>query len=127
MLAGRSLGETSKGGSGAWPNEFPEKPHARPYQHVSSTLDWNVWRKIVDEGIKRPEIIKEQVQRRQAELQAQGDDVNSEIAHARQRLDEVDANAHFIKGRRRVAKSLKPSSTQGWLKPKKTGVIGNLN
>jgi hypothetical protein len=58
-------------------------------------LDWQVWRYLVDNGIKRPDLIREQVQARQAELQAQGDGVDSEIAHARRGLTEVDHERAF--------------------------------
>jgi chromosome segregation ATPase len=37
-----------------------------------------------------PNLIQEQVQARQAELQAQGDSVDGDIAHARRRLAEID-------------------------------------
>jgi site-specific DNA recombinase len=55
-----------------------------------ATLDYAVWRHIVDYGIKQPELIQEQVQNRQTELQAEGDSAAGDIAHARRRLTEID-------------------------------------
>ena len=69
---------------------YPEEPHPSPYTRSGVGLDWKVWRRIVDYGIKQPELIREQVQARQAELQAQGESVDSEIGHARHRLAEID-------------------------------------
>jgi DNA invertase Pin-like site-specific DNA recombinase len=72
------------------------EPHPRPYGHVGTDVDWAVWRQIVDKGIKRPDVICEQVRARQAELREQGESVNSEIAHARSRLTEVDQERAFF-------------------------------
>ena len=69
---------------------YPEEPHAAPYTRYGPTLDWLVWRRIVDYGVKRPDLIREQVQSRQAELQAEGDSVDGDITHARRRLTEID-------------------------------------
>ncbi len=74
---------------------YPDEPHPRPYHHYGPTLDWVVWQHVVDHGIKRPELIREQVLNRQAELQAQGDNVDSEIEHARRKLVEVDNERAF--------------------------------
>lgn len=79
-----------------YPSYYPEKPHARPYVKTGRKLDWLVWRLLVDEGIKRPELVREQVQGRQQELRAQGDSVNGEIAHARHRLAEVAEERAFF-------------------------------
>jgi len=73
----------------------PHEPHPNPYNHNGPDLDWAVWRHIVDYGIKRPDVIREQVQARQVELQAQGDNVDSDIAHARHRLAEVAQERAF--------------------------------
>jgi site-specific DNA recombinase len=74
---------------------YPEEPHAAPYSRYGPTLDWRVWRRVVDYGVKRPELIREQVMARQAELQAQGDSVDGDVAHARRRLVEVDSERAF--------------------------------
>jgi len=68
---------------------FPEEQHARPYYRYGPTLDWLVWRQLVDNGIKRPELITAYILGRQAELQAQGESVDGDIAHARRRLAEI--------------------------------------
>jgi uncharacterized protein YukE len=59
------------------------------YSLPGSSLDWAVWRKIVDDGIRRPEIIREQVMSRQAALRAQGDSLDGDINRIRTRLDEL--------------------------------------
>jgi len=75
--------------------KYPEEQHPRPRSRYGATLDWKVWRHIVDYGITRPDIIREQFLARQAELQAQGDSVIGEIAHAGQRLTEIDKERAF--------------------------------
>jgi len=49
----------------------------------------------VDYGIKRPDLIREGVLARQTELQAQGDSVEGDIAHAHRRLAEIDQERAF--------------------------------
>jgi len=71
------------------PERYPDETHAKPYKWAGVKLDGDVWRYIVDNGIKHPELIREQIENRQAELQRQGDDVNGDIAHTRQRLVEI--------------------------------------
>ena len=74
---------------------FPDEDHPRPYSRYGLTLDWLVWRRIVDYGVKRPDLIREEVLARQAELQAQGDNVDGDVAHAHRRLAEVDNERAF--------------------------------
>jgi len=69
---------------------FPHEPHTRPCWWNGEKLDWAVWRYVVDNGIKHPELIQEQIVARQNELQAQGASVSGDIAHARQKLAEID-------------------------------------
>jgi len=76
-------------------SRYPEEPHPRPYSRYGATLDWKVWRCIVDYGIKRPDLIREEVLARQAELQAQGDSADGDIAHARRRLAEIAQERKF--------------------------------
>ena len=74
---------------------FQRKSHPSPSSFSGLALDWEVWRYIVDNGIKRPDNIKMQVLARQEELQRQGENVDGDIAHARQRLVEVDQERAF--------------------------------
>jgi len=74
---------------------LPDKDHPRPYSRMGASLDWQVWRYLVDNGIKRPDLIREQVQARQAELQAQGESADGEIAHARRKLAKIDQERAF--------------------------------
>jgi site-specific DNA recombinase len=69
---------------------FSDEPHPKPFAFAGLRLDTEVWRYIADNGIKHPELIQEQIQNRQAELQQQGDNVDGDIAHARQRLADID-------------------------------------
>jgi len=69
---------------------YSDEPHLKPYIFAGVRLDTQVWRFIVDNGIKHPELIQERVRNRQTELRAQGDNLDGEIAHTRQRLAEID-------------------------------------
>lgn len=79
----------------AFAGHFPDEPHPSPACFSGIVLDWEVWRYIVDNGIKQPDAIKMQVLARQEELRSQGEDVNGAIAHARRKLDEVDQERAF--------------------------------
>lgn len=76
-------------------SHFPEEPHPTPTGFSGVVLDWEVWRYIVDHGIKQPDAITMQVLARQEELRSQGDNVNGDIAHARRKLAEVDQERAF--------------------------------
>jgi hypothetical protein len=69
--------------------------HPRPYKWTGPSLDYSVWRKIADEAIKNPDLIIEQVTNRQAELQAQGDNFDGEIATAERKLNELETERAF--------------------------------
>ena len=77
------------------PNRLLREHHPRPYTRSGPGLDWQVWRHIVDYGIKRPDLIREEVLAHQVKLQAQGDSVDGDIAHARRRLTGVDNERAF--------------------------------
>jgi hypothetical protein len=67
-----------------------EIPHQK-INHYGPNLDYAVWRKLVDEAITHPELIREQVMNRRKELQAQGDGYDSEISRAKRELSDVEA------------------------------------
>lgn len=69
--------------------QYPDS-HPRPYTWEGNSFDWAVWRKIVDYGIKNPQLIQEQVEARQAELQRQGDSTGGDIVRAKQNITDVD-------------------------------------
>ncbi|MBN1579603.1 MAG: recombinase family protein, partial [Anaerolineae bacterium] len=69
---------------------YPDELHPKPAQFNGHRLDWEVWRYIVDNGIKRPETITAQITNKQAELQAQGDSIDGDITHAKEKLFEID-------------------------------------
>jgi type I site-specific restriction-modification system R (restriction) subunit len=48
-----------------------------------------VWRRLVDYGIQRPDFITGYILDRQAELQAQGDSLDGDIAHAHHELAQI--------------------------------------
>jgi chromosome segregation ATPase len=77
------------------PQQLPDVPHPRPFSRYGRTLDWEVWRRLVDYGINRPDFITDYILDRQAELQAQGDDVDGNIAHARQKSTEINQERAF--------------------------------
>jgi site-specific DNA recombinase len=74
---------------------YNEAEHPSPFNFEGASLDWDVWRYVVDNGIKRPESIHAQALARHAELKAQGDSVDGDIAHARRKLSEVDQERAF--------------------------------
>lgn len=55
------------------------------------TIDYKIWRYLVDNYIKHPQLIEQQIRERQAELQRQGDDYNSEIAQNERRIKDIEA------------------------------------
>jgi DNA invertase Pin-like site-specific DNA recombinase len=71
------------------------EPHPQPYNFAGTALDWEVWRYIVDNAIKRPDTIKMQILARQQQLQAQGESFDGDIAYARRKLIEVDQARAF--------------------------------
>ncbi len=77
------------------PNLHPNENHPKPYSRNGTGLDWQVWRHLVDNGIKQPDSINTYILGRQAELQTQGESVGGDIAHTRQRLAEVDNERAF--------------------------------
>jgi DNA invertase Pin-like site-specific DNA recombinase len=72
-----------------------DEGHPRPYSFLGKPLDWAVWRTLVDQGITQPKLLRMQVLTHQEELQRQGESVDGDIAHARQRLGEVDQERTF--------------------------------
>jgi hypothetical protein len=75
-------------------SKYPDE-HPHPRTWWGPTLDYAVWRRLVDYGIERPNLITGYILDRQAELQAQGDNVDGEIAHTRRRLAEIDQERAF--------------------------------
>jgi hypothetical protein len=76
-------------------NKYPEETHTSPTVWNGPQLDWAVWRYLVDYGIKRPDLIIEQVQTRQAELIEQGDSVDGDINRARGKVAEIEQERAF--------------------------------
>lgn len=66
------------------------------WEHYGPTIDRKVWRHLVDNAIKNPDLIREQVEQRRKVLQAQGSDVTGDIAQKRRDLEELD------RGRQRI-------------------------
>lgn len=64
--------------------------HPSPLTWNGVKLDYAVWRYLVDHAIKDQDEVINQIYARQAELQAQGDDLDSEIERRRRRLAELD-------------------------------------
>jgi site-specific DNA recombinase len=55
------------------------------------TIDYKIWRFLVDNYVQHPQLIEQQIEERQAELQRQGDDYNSEIAQTERRIKDIEA------------------------------------
>lgn len=66
-----------------------EVPHSKTY-HYGPSLDYSIWRRLVDEVIKNPELIREQVMNRRQELQNEGDSYDGQIAQAERKLKEIE-------------------------------------
>ena len=74
-----------------WKGISPEyRDEPQPKSWYGTAIDWAVWRKIVDDGIKRPEYIIDQIVAKSTELQSQGDSVEGDIARARYKLAEIE-------------------------------------
>jgi hypothetical protein len=76
-------------------SQHPHEPHPRPTSRNGPELDWAVWRHLVDYGIKRPDLIVVQVQVRRAELLAEGESADGQIAQVRYRLSAIDQERAF--------------------------------
>lgn len=66
------------------------------WTHYGPTIDRKVWRHLVDNAIKNPDLIREQVEQRRKVLQAEGSDTTGQIAQKQRDLDELD------RGRQRI-------------------------
>jgi hypothetical protein len=73
----------------------PEEEHPLPFSWDGKTLDWIIWRYIVDNGIKQPDLIRAQVAGHIEALKSEGESATDEIAHARRRLAEVGQERAF--------------------------------
>ena len=69
--------------------------HPMPYNFEGNALEWAVWRYLVDNGIKQPDLIIEQVQNRQQQLMAQGEDVAGDINRGKVKLVEIEQERTF--------------------------------
>jgi len=74
---------------------FPEEEHPLPFSWAGRTVDWAVWRYIVDYGIKQPDLIRAQVASHIDALRAEGESINGEISHVRLKLAEIDQERAF--------------------------------
>lgn len=64
--------------------------HTKPFTWWGGKLDRAVWKYLVDHAIENPDEVIDQIYARQADLQAQGDNLDSEINQKRQRLAQLD-------------------------------------
>jgi len=73
----------------------PRMPHPHPCSYNGPELDWAVWRTVVDEGLQRPDVIREQVDAKVRALQLEGNALGGEIARARKRVERIEAERAF--------------------------------
>jgi hypothetical protein len=66
------------------------------------TLDWEVWRQLVDNGIKRLDPIRAYILYRRARSQTQRGSVDGDVVHARQTL--ADVNQERLRLHRQIAR-----------------------
>jgi site-specific DNA recombinase len=71
------------------PMRYPNEPHPKPYNRNGVGLDWAVWRRLVDYGLKRPALIRGFIEEKRAALQAEADNAESEIERIRSRLRRI--------------------------------------
>jgi hypothetical protein len=71
-------------------NKYPNEPHSKPYSFDGPELDNVIWRFVVDNGITNPDRIIEQVKNRQAQLQAEGDNLDGQIAKKQAQVEVID-------------------------------------
>ena len=76
-------------------DRYKELPHPGPHTKSGKKLDWLVWRKIVDFGIRRPDIIRDQILIRRAGVHAQGDVQGYLITQTQRKLDEINRERAF--------------------------------
>jgi hypothetical protein len=69
--------------------------HPHPYSWPGHDLEWSIWRYLVDKGIKRPDLIIEQVQARQRQLIEQGDSLDGDIGRARAKVVQINQERAF--------------------------------
>jgi len=74
---------------------LPDTKHPSPHRWRGNDLEWAVWRYLVDNGIKQPDLIINQVQARQQELITQGEAVTSDINRAGVKVAEVNQERVF--------------------------------
>jgi chromosome segregation ATPase len=89
-------------------NRYEDLIHPRPYIWDGRKLEWAIWRYIVENGIKQPDLIIEQVQIRQQQLMEQGDSVDGDIGRAKAKLIEINQERAFYQrqaGRGKISES----------------------
>jgi len=110
------------------PRDYPDEDHARPYSRYGALLDDQVWRTIVDDVIRRPDVVKAQTLRRQAELIAQGDAIDGDIERTRGEVADIEQQRAFYqrqaaRGKMTEAEfDARMDETQGWLEEKQAEI-----
>lgn len=74
----------------------PHENHPKPYSLNGRNLDEAVWREIVDRGLKCPEIVREQIEARVRNLQAESEDVDNAVIKAQVHIEEIGAERIFF-------------------------------
>ena len=70
--------------------------HSSPYCWKVVEIDNEVWQYLVENAIKKPEIITRQVAAKQARLQTENDNFDGEIAKAHREIQNIDAERAFL-------------------------------
>lgn len=71
-------------------SKYPDESHSKPYTFDGPELDNVIWRFVVDNGITNPDRIIEQVKNRQAQLQAEGNNLDGQIAQKQAQVEVID-------------------------------------
>ena len=73
----------------------PHEAHPQPYNHNGTKLDWAIWRKVVDDVLKNPGYIREQVEMKVYEAHSQYETHQNEILKIQQRIVSIHSERAF--------------------------------
>jgi site-specific DNA recombinase len=76
-------------------SHFPEDNHPIPSCHNGSYLDDAVWREIVDKGLKRPDLVRRQIEARINDLHENAERIDDEISSVHKRLGDIERERAF--------------------------------
>jgi chromosome segregation ATPase len=70
--------------------------HPIPSSHNGAKLDMGVWREIVDNGLRNPTLLRQQIEARVEELQSKSDESHNEILRIERRIESIKNERAFF-------------------------------